>query len=52
MFKNKSGWMPTREIKYVDMGNGSIFIRFANEIGCNHVFCYQHCFVQGQIFNL
>lgn len=35
--KTKSDWMPMGEIKLVDMGNGFILIKFANEIECNHV---------------
>lgn len=38
MAKTKSDWVPTWEIKYVDMGNCFLLIKFANEMDCNHVF--------------
>lgn len=44
--------MPSGEVKYVDMGNDFIFLKFANEVDCNHVFFYQPWFVQAQILNL
>lgn len=50
--KSKADWSPSGEIKYVDMGNGFILIKFANEMDCNRAFFYQPWFVQGQIFNL
>lgn len=45
MVKTKSDWVPRGEIKYVDMGNGFMLIKFANEMDCNHVFFYQPWFV-------
>lgn len=50
--KTKSDWVPTCEVKYIDMGNGFILIKSANEMDCNHVYFDQPWFVQGQIFNL
>lgn len=52
MAKTKSDWVLTWEIKYVDMGNCLVLIKFANEMDYNHVFFEQPWFVQGQIFNL
>lgn len=52
IFKTKFDWMPTCEVKLVDMGNGFILIKFANEMDYNHVFFDQPWFVQGQILNL
>lgn len=48
MSKIKFDWMSTGEVKYVDMGNGFILIKFANEMDCNHVFFGQPWFVQRQ----
>lgn len=50
--KTRPDWMPMSKIKYADMGNGFILIKFANEMDCNHVFFDQLWFVQRQIFNL
>lgn len=50
--KIKADWMPTGEIKYVDMVNRVILIEFANEMDCNYAFFNQLWFVQGQILNL
>lgn len=36
--KTKGDWMPRGEVKFVDMGNGFILIKFANEMDSNHVF--------------
>lgn len=46
--KTKLDWMPTGELKYVDMGNGLILIKFASEMDCSHVLFDQPWFVQGQ----
>lgn len=52
MSKTKADWASSGEVRYVDMRNGFILIKFMNEMDCNHVFFDQSCFVQGQIFNL
>lgn len=50
--KTKADWMPTGEVKFVDMGNGFILVKFANEMDYNHVFFDQPWSFQRQIFNL
>lgn len=40
--KSKANWSPSGEIKYVDMRNGFIIIKFANEIDYNRAFFISH----------
>lgn len=34
MSKTKSDWMPSRETKYLGIGNGFMLIKFTNEMDC------------------
>lgn len=52
MSKTRADCTPSGEVRYVDVGNEFILIKFVNEMDCNHVFFNQPWFVEGQIFNL
>lgn len=45
--KTKADWLLIGEVRYVDMGNGFILIKFSNEMNCNYTFIGQPWFVQG-----
>lgn len=41
-------WKVSSEVSFIDMGNGSTFMKFTNEIDCNRIFVGQLRFVGGQ----